>query len=58
MDVSLSCYQNLVMSFHKFVIPISYKKAADTEAAMGQRGSARIRIEAFNTLRVLVAKVM
>ncbi|RHN78390.1 hypothetical protein MtrunA17_Chr1g0164971 [Medicago truncatula] len=32
-------------------------KAADTEAARGQRGSARIRIEAFNTLRVLVAKV-
>ncbi|XP_073223628.1 uncharacterized protein [Cicer arietinum] len=32
-------------------------KAADTEAARGQRGSARIRIEAFETLRVLVAKV-
>lgn len=32
-------------------------KAADTEAARGQRGSARIRIEAFKTLRVLVAKV-
>ncbi|CAI8605258.1 unnamed protein product [Vicia faba] len=32
-------------------------KAADTEAARGQRGSARTRIEAFKTLRVLVAKV-
>ncbi|WJX17050.1 hypothetical protein P8452_07005 [Trifolium repens] len=32
-------------------------KAADTEAGRGQRGSARIRIEAFKTLRVLVAKV-
>ncbi|KAK7407807.1 hypothetical protein VNO78_09907 [Psophocarpus tetragonolobus] len=32
-------------------------KTADTEAARGQRGSARIRIESFKTLRVLVAKV-
>ncbi|XP_061348789.1 uncharacterized protein LOC133294152 [Gastrolobium bilobum] len=32
-------------------------KAADTEAARGQRGSSRLRIEAFKTLRVLVAKV-
>nr|XP_025625066.1 uncharacterized protein LOC112717178 isoform X2 [Arachis hypogaea] len=32
-------------------------KAADTEAARGQKGSARLRIEAFKTLRVLVAKV-
>lgn len=34
------------------------KKAADTEAARGHRGSARLRIEAFRTLRVLVAKVI
>ncbi|KAK4261906.1 hypothetical protein QN277_004842 [Acacia crassicarpa] len=32
-------------------------KAADTEAARGHRGSARLRIEAFKTLRLLVAKV-
>ncbi|XP_054809216.1 uncharacterized protein LOC129311171 isoform X3 [Prosopis cineraria] len=32
-------------------------KAADTEAARGHRGSARLRIEAFRTLRLLVAKV-
>ncbi|ESW25029.1 hypothetical protein PHAVU_003G002100 [Phaseolus vulgaris] len=32
-------------------------KTADTEAARGQQGSARLRIEAFKTLRVLVAKV-
>ncbi|KAJ1440469.1 Armadillo-type fold [Sesbania bispinosa] len=32
-------------------------KAADTEAARGQLGSARLRIEALKTLRVLVAKV-
>ncbi|KHN46513.1 uncharacterized protein LOC114425384 [Glycine soja] len=32
-------------------------KIADTEAARGQKGSARLRIEAFKTLRVLVAKV-
>ncbi|OIV95355.1 hypothetical protein TanjilG_07511 [Lupinus angustifolius] len=32
-------------------------KAADTEASRGHRGSARLRIEAFKTLRVLVAKV-
>ncbi|CAJ1933002.1 unnamed protein product [Sphenostylis stenocarpa] len=32
-------------------------KTADTEAARGQTGSARLRIEAFKTLRVLVAKV-
>ncbi|KAI5332614.1 hypothetical protein L3X38_022743 [Prunus dulcis] len=31
--------------------------AADTEAARGHLGSARLRIEAFMTLRVLVAKV-
>ncbi|XP_057445724.1 uncharacterized protein LOC130737884 [Lotus japonicus] len=32
-------------------------KAADTESARGQRGSSRLRIEAFKTLRVLVAKI-
>ncbi|XVF60850.1 hypothetical protein PTKIN_Ptkin08bG0081000 [Pterospermum kingtungense] len=32
-------------------------KAADTEATRGRRGSANLRIEAFLTLRVLVAKV-
>ncbi|GLU04997.1 hypothetical protein SLE2022_221220 [Rubroshorea leprosula] len=32
-------------------------KAADTEAGRGHRGSANLRIEAFLTLRVLVAKV-
>ncbi|CAL0302378.1 unnamed protein product [Lupinus luteus] len=32
-------------------------KAADTEASRGHRGSARLRVEAFKTLRVLVAKV-
>ncbi|KAK7259182.1 hypothetical protein RIF29_24782 [Crotalaria pallida] len=32
-------------------------KAADTEAGRGHRGSARLRTEAFKTLRVLVAKV-
>ncbi|XP_031256286.1 uncharacterized protein LOC116114265 [Pistacia vera] len=32
-------------------------KAADTEAARGHRGSGKLRIEAFLTLRVLVAKV-
>lgn len=32
-------------------------QAADTEAARGHRGSAKLRIEAFTTLRVLVAKV-
>ncbi|XP_027362436.1 uncharacterized protein LOC113870038 [Abrus precatorius] len=32
-------------------------KTADIEAGRGQRGSARLRIEAFKTLRVLVAKV-
>ncbi|CAN0905959.1 TELO2-interacting protein 1 homolog [Linum grandiflorum] len=32
-------------------------KAADGEAARGHRGSARLRVEAFYTLRVLVAKV-
>ncbi|KAE8699110.1 E3 ubiquitin-protein ligase RGLG2-like [Hibiscus syriacus] len=32
-------------------------KAADTEATRGHRGSANLRIEAFLTLRVLVAKV-
>uniref|UniRef100_A0A2P2KMP9 Uncharacterized protein LOC105632012 n=1 Tax=Rhizophora mucronata TaxID=61149 RepID=A0A2P2KMP9_RHIMU len=32
-------------------------KAADTEAQRGHRGSAKLRIEAFLTLRVLVAKV-
>ncbi|XP_052177769.1 uncharacterized protein LOC127791774 isoform X2 [Diospyros lotus] len=32
-------------------------KAADTEAARGHRGSAKLRVEAFLTLRVLVAKV-
>ncbi|KAJ0099748.1 hypothetical protein Patl1_20854 [Pistacia atlantica] len=33
-------------------------KAADTEAARGHRGSGKLRIEAFLTLRVLVAKVI
>ncbi|KAI4297078.1 hypothetical protein L6164_036986 [Bauhinia variegata] len=32
-------------------------KAADTEAARGHQGSARLRVEAFKTLRILVAKV-
>ncbi|KAF7808337.1 TELO2-interacting protein 1 like [Senna tora] len=32
-------------------------KAAETEAARGHRGSTTIRIEAFRSLRVLVAKV-
>ncbi|MED6184843.1 hypothetical protein PIB30_051341 [Stylosanthes scabra] len=32
-------------------------KAADTEATRGQLGSARLRIEAFKALRVLIAKV-
>lgn len=32
-------------------------KAADTEASRGFRGSAKLRIESFLTLRVLVAKV-
>ncbi|KAF9617967.1 hypothetical protein IFM89_039260 [Coptis chinensis] len=32
-------------------------KIADTEAARGHRGSARLRVEAFLTLRVLIAKV-
>ncbi|KAK7859044.1 telo2-interacting protein 1 like protein [Quercus suber] len=32
-------------------------KAADTEATQGHRGSAKLRIEAFTALRVLVAKV-
>ncbi|XP_057963630.1 uncharacterized protein LOC131154857 [Malania oleifera] len=32
-------------------------KAADTEAARGHRGSAKLRVEAFLTFRVLVAKV-
>ncbi|XP_024019137.1 uncharacterized protein LOC21399286 isoform X2 [Morus notabilis] len=31
-------------------------KAADTEVARGHRGSAKLRIEAFMTMRVLVAK--
>lgn len=34
-----------------------YGKAADVEAVRGHRGSASLRIEAFLTLRVLVAKV-
>lgn len=33
-------------------------KAADVEAARGHRGSAKLRSEAFITLRVLVAKVI
>ncbi|KAJ4705806.1 ARM repeat superfamily protein [Melia azedarach] len=32
-------------------------KAADTEAARGHRGSGKLRVEAFLTLRILVAKV-
>ncbi|GKF02380.1 hypothetical protein Tco_0029303, partial [Tanacetum coccineum] len=32
-------------------------KAADVEAARGHKGSSKIRVEAFMTLRVLVAKV-
>ncbi|XP_060670317.1 uncharacterized protein LOC107403735 [Ziziphus jujuba] len=32
-------------------------KAADTEAARGHRGSAKLRVEAFLTLRALFAKV-
>lgn len=35
-----------------------YAKAANTEAARGHKGSAKIRVEAFVTLRVLVAKVI
>nr|GFD11073.1 hypothetical protein [Tanacetum cinerariifolium] len=31
--------------------------AADVEAARGHKGSSKIRVEAFMTLRVLVAKV-
>lgn len=34
------------------------EKAADIEAARGHLGSAKLRIEAFLTLRVLVAKVV
>jgi len=42
-----------------FLIPRSfYTKAADTEATQGHRGSAKLRIEAFTALRVLVAKVV
>lgn len=33
-------------------------KAADVEAARGHRGSATLRVEAFKTLRVLIAKVL
>lgn len=45
--------------FLGFLIPPwFYAKAADTEAARGHRGSANLRIEAFTTLRVLVAKVI
>ena len=33
-------------------------KAADTEAQRGHRGSAKLRVEAFLSLRVLVAKVI
>ncbi len=41
-----------------FLIPRwFYTKAADMEATRGHRGSAKLRIEAFTTLRVLVAKV-
>ncbi|XP_029124724.1 uncharacterized protein LOC109818627 isoform X2 [Cajanus cajan] len=36
---------------------LAITSSQNTEAARGQRGSARIRIEAFKTLRVLVAKV-
>ncbi|XP_057461310.1 uncharacterized protein LOC130751695 [Actinidia eriantha] len=32
-------------------------KAADVEVARGHRGSAKVRVEAFVTLRILVAKV-
>ncbi|GFZ05787.1 ARM repeat superfamily protein [Actinidia rufa] len=32
-------------------------KAADVEVARGHRGSAKVRVEAFMTLRILVAKV-
>jgi len=43
----------------EFIVPFwSYEKTADTEAARGQQGSSRLRIEAFKTLRVLVAKVL
>lgn len=35
-----------------------YAKAADTEASRGQRGSGKLRIEAFLTLRILAAKVI
>ena len=34
-----------------------YEKAADVEVARGHRGSAKVRVEAFVTLRILVAKV-
>ncbi|CAL5402515.1 unnamed protein product [Camellia sinensis] len=34
-----------------------YEKAADIEVARGHRGSAKLRVEAFMTLRILVAKV-
>lgn len=33
-------------------------KAAEVEAARGHRGSASLRVEAFTTLRVLIAKVV
>lgn len=33
-------------------------KAADIEAGRGHRGSAKVRVEAFFTLRMLVAKVI
>ncbi|CAN4102148.1 unnamed protein product [Withania somnifera] len=35
----------------------SVDQVADVEAARGQQGSASLRIEAFSTLRILVAKV-
>ena len=42
-----------------FLIPTCfYAKAAENEVARGHRGSAKLRIEAFTTLRVLVAKVI
>ncbi|KAI8006645.1 hypothetical protein LOK49_LG07G03665 [Camellia lanceoleosa] len=34
-----------------------YEKAADIEVARGHRGSAKLRVEAFMTLRILVAKL-
>lgn len=51
---------NFVMFPHPFlnVHSISCVKAADTEAVRGQRGSAKLRVEAFVTLRILVAKVI